>query len=265
MHRFLHTIPHTHTLTHSYNMSVLLSSRTGLLKSSMGISPRCMMTASASVRFESSFSFLGNPGMLLKKQLKQSKRKAKRLSSTVTTTSKYHQRSPCADLSAGSNDPKAVAALNRKYKFYSLPRVPSTGHLDREEVNLSALYSGYRPMFFNHKHFDASNSTNTSTLYEFSMDMDEPNPMWYNSATGLETFEEWDNIPSAVINELKPFVPPPPSGVKKAVSKDTVTQQPQLVADPAALLEQMSGLLQKRRGRKKPVFTLIHSKKYPHN
>ena len=212
--------------------------------------------------------------MLIKKQLKQSKRKAKRLSSTVTTTSKYHQRSPCADLSAGSNDPKAIPALNRKYKFYSLPRVPSTGHIDREEVNLSALYSGYRPMFFNHKHFDASNNTNTSTLYEFSMDFEEPNPMWYNSATGLETFEEWDNIPNSVIRDLKPFVPPPAARAKPVAKQTeevaqvdtTQTQQQQpLVADPAALLEQMSGLLQKRKGRKKPVFTLIHSKKYPHN
>ncbi|KAG0671527.1 petite colonies protein [Maudiozyma exigua] len=236
------------------------------------------MQPNSTRRYQSSFTFLNNHTFMLKKQTKQSKRRSKRLSPTVTTTSKYHQHTPFSDLSAGSNDSKMLGGLNSKYKLYSLPRVPSTRHLDRDEINLSALYSGYRPMFINPKRIDASNNSNTSTLYEFSMKFDEPNSMWYNSATGLETFNEWDNIPTSVMKDLKPFVPPVPFKKEKVVKPtsnenlNTQSSSPpatsgngSLTADPAALLEQVSGLLQKKRGRKKPVFTLIHTKKYPHN
>ncbi|CAB4252712.1 Pet20p [Maudiozyma barnettii] len=252
-------------------MLTSLSTRGGFMKSASVISPNQIITK-IPMRFQSSFTFLNNHNLILKKQAKQSKRRNKRLSPTVTTTSKYHQHTPFTDLSAGSNNPKVLAGLSKKYKLYSLPRVPSTRHLDRESINLSALYSGYRPMFFNPKHLDASNNTNTSTLYEFSMNLEEPNSMWYNSAAGLETFNEWDNIPTSVMKELKPFVPPAPVNIKKTsqVTIDTLAKEEEsrsttLQADPAALLEQVSGLLQKRRGRKKPVFTLIHTKKYPHN
>ncbi|SMN22120.1 similar to Saccharomyces cerevisiae YPL159C PET20 Mitochondrial protein, required for respiratory growth under some conditions and for stability of the mitochondrial genome [Maudiozyma saulgeensis] len=250
-------------------MSTLISSSNSLIRSAPGISTNKIMTT-VPMRFQSSFTFLNNHNLILKRQSKQNKRRTKRLSPTVTTTSKYHQHTPFTDLSAGSNDPKVLAGLSKKYKLYSLPRVPSTRHLDRESINLSALYSGYRPMFFNPKHLDASNNTNTSTLYEFSMNLEEPNSMWYNSAAGLETFNEWDNIPTSVMKDLKPFVPPAPNNKTSPVVNETLTQEEKpmltkLQADPAALLEQVSGLLQKKRGRKKPLFTLIHTKKYPHN
>ena len=240
-------------------------------------SKRSIVQSNSTKRYQSSFTFLNNHTFMSKKQTKQSKRKSKRLSPTVTTTSKYHQHTPFSDLSAGSNDSKILAGLNSKYKLYSLPRVPSTRHLDRDEINLSALYSGYRPMFINPKRIDASNNSNTSTLYEFSMKFDEPDSMWYNSATGLETFNEWDNIPNSVMRDLKPFVPPAPLKKEKlaeTISKENHIQSSSspvvsgngpLATDPAALLEHVSGLLQKRGGRKKPVFTLIHTKKYPHN
>lgn len=261
-------------------MNCLVSSRSSSFMRLASKTP--VMQTNCTKRYQSSFTFLNNHTFMLKKQTKQSKRRSKRLSPTVTTTSKYHQHTPFSDLSAGSNDSKMLAGLNSKYKLYSLPRVPSTRHLDRDEINLSALYSGYRPMFINPKRIDASNNSNTSTLYEFSMKFDEPDSMWYNSATGLETFNEWDNIPTSVMKDLKPFVPPAPlkkEKVAQATSKENLTTQASsssssspvtsgngsLTTDPAALLEQVSGLLQKKRGRKKPVFTLIHTKKYPHN
>lgn len=260
-------------------MNCLVSSRSSSFMRLASKTP--VMQANCTKRYQSSFTFLNNHTFMLKKQTKQSKRRSKRLSPTVTTTSKYHQHTPFSDLSAGSNDSKMLAGLNSKYKLYSLPRVPSTRHLDRDEINLSALYSGYRPMFINPKRIDASNNSNTSTLYEFSMKFDEPDSMWYNSATGLETFNEWDNIPTSVMKDLKPFVPPAPlkkEKVVQATSNENLTTQASssssspimsgngsLTADPVALLEQVSGLLQKKRGRKKPVFTLIHTKKYPHN
>lgn len=252
-----------------------------LLKSTADLSGRNIVISNP-VRFQSSFTFLNNHNLLLKRQLKHSKRKLKKISSIVTTTSKYHQHTPSCDPSAGTNDPRSIPQLmNRKHKFHSLPRVPSTKHLDRNEINLSALYSGYRPMFINPRHFDASSSNNTSTLYEFSMNLEEPNSIWYNSATGLETFDEWENIPNAVMKDLKPFVPPNASGLTREKKNSEHKQYTrlhdpdpntegevsgvQLSADSAEILERMAGLLKKRKGRKKPVFTLIHSKKYPHN
>ncbi|GMM33011.1 Sue1 protein [Saccharomycopsis crataegensis] len=131
----------------------------------------------------------------------------------------------------------------------SLPRVPSTSHLDLRKFKNDIFFSGYRPLLlpikneFRPLRFDKSgkgmsssasdalsngNSLvggNSTSEVSFSTSSSSssfivPN-MWNNSAVGTEHFKEMDNIPYKVLMTLKPFQAPPhpaPIGKSKKVA-----------------------------------------------
>ncbi|CAI4053041.1 hypothetical protein SKDZ_16G1160 [Saccharomyces kudriavzevii ZP591] len=225
----------------------------------------------SSRRFQSSFTFLNNQSLLSKNQMKSKRRKGSKKAS-------YHRQPPETERTAplikqseqiAKNDSTSIRASHSRKKrrdFSWLPRVPSTSHLKHSDMTTNVLYSGYRPLFINPNDPKLKEDTG-STLYEFAMkleDLNEPLSPWISSATGLEFFSEWENIPSELLKNLKPFHPPN----EKALDTDELVNV--IAKGNTALKNERNETFQKKmdeilkrkgKGRKKPVVTLLQMKK----
>lgn len=204
------------------------------------------------VRFQSMHSV---PDSINKKSLVKNKRKLSNSSISASNSS----------TSTNTNESELPRLKSRpKYRYYSLPRVPSTSHLKPRDMSTTALYSGYRPLFINPEEIGNNNSA-TSTLYEFAMKFEEPNPVWSNSATGLESFDGWENIPVSILKHLKPFVPPNEIELKHEIESQenkNIASNTRLAADPHGFLKKVERILNKRKGgRRRPIVKLLQLKK----
>lgn len=198
----------------------------------------------ASRRYQSSFTFLNNQSLLQKDQVKQQKRKNKK-QQEITKTEEPESRP--------SKKRTQVELSGKKRHDYSwLPKAPSTEHLKLREISTDVFYSGYRPIFLN----PASPKESESTLYEFAMKLEalgDPIP-WVSSATGTEFYGEWDNVPTEVIKKLKPFQPPVDEMEKKDI--DALKQVKQ-----EFFAKEKNKLLNREKGRKRPIIRLLQLKK----
>ncbi|CCK72257.1 Pet20p KNAG_0J01760 [Huiozyma naganishii CBS 8797] len=165
----------------------------------------------------------------------------------------------------------------KKYRYHPLPSVPSTQHIEANDMCTELLYSGYRPLFLDstalergllaakeQASFTQSASPTGSTFYEIAMKLEDPACIWANSATGLEKYTEWDNIPYSVANSLKPFVPPSSGGhaaVKAAAGGSARALDVLLTVQNLLSKNKTSEGGNARGGRKKPVLTVLDMKK----
>ncbi|CCF59647.1 hypothetical protein KAFR_0H02380 [Kazachstania africana CBS 2517] len=194
------------------------------------------------VRFQSSFAFFNYTNIFSKNQLKHSKRKAKRLSSTITTSSKYHElaRMPCGVEESG------FGPVRRRYKYSALPRVPSTSNMDRKQLNTELLFSAYRPLSMDLK-------SDSSTMYEFLMapDQSTTSSPWGRPFSRLHDHRAWRNVPSHTVRKLKPFVPP---------SEIDFTNNADDVMELSELRRRLELILDSKRKAKKRRTPRLHKK-----
>lgn len=217
------------------------------------------------VRNQSSVNFQNNQ-MLQKQNLKQSKLKSKRskrkedgdLVDSMKLEGKQESSasassSPSAELGKDSEEKIIKMATKKLSRDYSwLPRVPTTEHILREEFNSDMLYSGYRPIVVGDK------NAKENKLMQFAMKLEklsEPVP-WVSSATGQEFFSEWDNVPSEIIKDLKPFHPPSIEETNNAKNKEAKEKLQKQI-----LLNEQDKLINRKRGRKKPIIRLLDLKR----
>lgn len=205
-------------------------------------------------RSQSSFTFLNNHSLLQKDQVKQSKRKSKRsVYKADEEVEKSQQRKVTVELSGKGRKP-------HRHDYSWLPRVPSTGNLKPRDMSIKVLYSGYRPLFIvpdELRNSSASSGTG-GTLYEFAMKLDEfgEQSPWVTSATGLEYYKEWDGIPTDLQKSLKPFAAPEQNESKNGKDADAVRKLKQQI-----YLNEKAKLLDRGKGRKKPVVSLLQLRK----
>ncbi|CDO92887.1 unnamed protein product [Kluyveromyces dobzhanskii CBS 2104] len=216
------------------------------------------------VRHQSSVNFQNNH-ILQKQNLKQSKLKSKKSkrkddSEPVDPMKLEGQQdkssSPISPSLEASKDTefKSIKMVTKKLsRDYSwLPKVPSTEHILREEFNSDMLYSGYRPIVVGDK------NAKENKLMQFAMKLEklsEPVP-WVSSATGQELFSEWDNVPSEIIKDLKPFHPP---SVEEA--NDSKKKEAKQKLQKQILLNEQDKLINRKQGRKKPIIRLLDLKR----
>lgn len=205
----------------------------------------------AGIRWESSINFQNNQ-MLQKQSLKQSKMKSKRSKKKDEVESGNDK---VIEMDIGTEGKSETGMLSKEKKIpldYSwLPRVPSTEHIPREEFNSDVLYSGYRPIYISEK------NAKEDKLMQFAMKLEklgEPVP-WVSSATGQEFYSEWDNIPTEVVKDLKPFHPPNVNmtPLKDNKSNDTLKRE--------ILVREQDKLINRKKGRKKPILRVLELKK----
>lgn len=205
-------------------------------------------------RSQSSFSFLNNPSLLQKEQVKQSRRK--------------NRKSVCKldDESERPLQRKAAVEVNRevkpkKYDYSWLPRVPSTTNLKPRDMSMKVLYSGYRPLFIDPNEVKTnsdSSSKSGGTLYEFAMRLEELGGQspWVTSATGLEYYREWDNVPGDLQKKLKPFVAPESERAGKATNDVVLRKLKEQI-----YLKERDKILNRGKGRKRPIVSLLQLRK----
>lgn len=178
---------------------------------------------------------------------KKSKRKDDEISESIQPESKISSETM-------NQEEKMLQMIKKKLPTdYSwLPRVPNTEHLIREEFNSDMLYSGYRPIVVGEK------NAKENKLMQFAMKlekMSEPIP-WVSSATGQETFSEWDNVPTEVIKNLRPFQPPNSNKEENIKDKEALEKLQKEI-----ILKEQDKLVNRKRGRKKPVIRLLELKR----
>ncbi|CAI4054276.1 hypothetical protein SUVZ_16G1280 [Saccharomyces uvarum] len=230
-----------------------------------------LRTASTSKRYQSSFTFLNNHSLLSKSQMKSKRRKGSKKAAYHRQPPEHECPTPLIEQSEAiaktdSTNIRASHSRKKRRDFSWLPRVPSTSHLKHSDMTTNVLYSGYRPIFINPNDPKLKEDTG-STLYEFAMkldDLNEPLSPWISSATGLEFFSEWENIPSELLKNLKPFHPPG----EKAMDVDELTNvtakgnTANNNEKNETFQKKMDEVLKRRgKGRKKPVVTLLQMKK----
>ncbi|CAI5338725.1 ASB_HP2_G0054010.mRNA.1.CDS.1 [Saccharomyces cerevisiae] len=222
-------------------------------------------------RFQSSFTFLNNQSLLSKNQMKSKRKKGSKKAA-------YHRQPPEHEHTAPlikqnktitkkeHSDVRGSHLKKKRSDFSWLPRVPSTSHLKQSDMTTNVLYSGYRPLFINPNDPKLKEDTG-STLYEFAMkleDLNEPLSPWISSATGLEFFSEWENIPSELLKNLKPFHPPKEKSMNTNELIHVSAKRNTLVDNKTSeTLQRKMDEFSKRRGkgRKKSVVTLLQMKK----
>lgn len=222
-------------------------------------------------RFQSSFTFLSNQSLLSKNQMKSKRKKGSKKAA-------YHRQPPEHEHTAPlikqnktitkkeHSDVRGSHLKKKRSDFSWLPRVPSTSHLKQSDMTTNVLYSGYRPLFINPNDPKLKEDTGSS-LYEFAMkleDLNEPLSPWISSATGLEFFSEWENIPSELLKNLKPFHPPKEKSMNTDELIHISAKRNTLVDNKTSeTLQRKMDEFSKRRGkgRKKSVVTLLQMKK----
>lgn len=160
------------------------------------------------------------------------------------------------------------AKPKRKHEYAIMPRVEQIPDLKLEKMRVQVLYSGYRPLFIDPEQKD-KNHKESGTLYEIAMKLEEiqePISPWVSSATGIESYSEWDNIPEDVIRHLKPLIPPQP--VKKTAALNKKAQGSDYDGeggfDKKAFFDKIKLVMNRngKGGRKRPgVAVLKHLKK----
>lgn len=205
-------------------------------------------------RYQSSFTFLNNQSLLQKDQVKQSKRKNRKSVYKFEDDEERAKQKKCTvELNSRNKTPK-------KHDYSWLPRVPSTGFLKPREISTTVLYSGYRPLFINPDKLKNGSDENQagSTLFEFAMKLEDLNDQtpWMTSAAGMEFYSEWDNIPVEMRKNLKPFAPPEASSDKNANEENALKRVKEEI-----YLKERDKLINRGKGRKKPVVTLLQLKK----
>ncbi len=90
-----------------------------------------------------------------------------------------------------------------------LPKVPETDYMNNSEFLTQSLYSGYRPVTIQSPNMNKPSSSSNRDLYKISMynlDNSYPQPSrWSTSATGIESYPEWNNVPKKIANNLRPY------------------------------------------------------------
>ncbi|CCC69121.1 hypothetical protein NCAS_0C01310 [Naumovozyma castellii] len=230
-----------------------------------------------SIRFQSSVTFLNNK--TLTQQKKQAKQKGKHTQYHTNTNVKVKSIAKASD----TTDTKVPIHIQRKKKrfdYSTLPKVEPITNLRHNEISTDILYSGYRPLFLNFKDLENSSrkaefgNSNNSTLYEIAMKLDDLSPeaisgstssnFWHStSATGMEVFDEWDNVPNSILKNLKPFQAP----VKKNLThKETIISLKKGITGSSraeTFLKKVSNILnnKRRKGRKRPIVSLLQLRK----
>lgn len=205
-----------------------------------------------SQRSQSSFSFLNNPSLLQKEQVKQSRRKnRKSICKVEDEPERPLQRKMTTDI-------KTEQKQKRDYSW--LPRVPSTTNLKPRDMSMKVLYSGYRPLFIDPDEVktSAEGSKTGGTLYEFAMRLEELGGQspWVTSATGLEYYREWENVPEEMQKKLKPFVAPENEQSGKDTSEGTLKKLNEQI-----YLQERDKVLNRGKGRKRPIVSLLQLRK----
>ena len=174
---------------------------------------------------------------------------------------------------------------NRKkkkiFKYSSMPHVENITGLNPNELNIQILLNGYKPLpFITKKDLNiikytsngsrnttttaTNNNNNNTTMLEISLDLSnvlsgisyyKNRNIWMNSATGIESYDEWKNIPLDIISKLKPFVPPCKlqNGQKRNNNDNTMLDNLDIhKIDPHGLLKQLCDVLYKvyKQGKK---------------
>ncbi|CCE62770.1 hypothetical protein TPHA_0D01290 [Tetrapisispora phaffii CBS 4417] len=171
------------------------------------------------VRFQSSITFLTNQN-LLNKNTRNNNNNATNTNAGASGSSKTATGTGISKTGVATKGLQMSGGLSgksladKKVLDYSwLPKVPQTSSITHREITTNSLYSGYRPLFIDNKKGTLLGDVNStaqdanSSIYEFAMklnELSEPSP-WMMSATGLESYSEWDYVPSKVIKKLKPY------------------------------------------------------------
>lgn len=144
-------------------------------------------------------------------------RQIKRLSSTSRPSSNIllepkkpktiQERAPTKVESKQKDAVKMTVANVMDYSW--LPKAPTLKAFSSRELRLQSLYSGYRPVFMEYKQ-EVPKATGEAS--------DEAT-LWSYSCAETEYFQEWENVPVDVANELKPFE------VKKVMTKEEVHKE----------------------------------------
>ncbi|CCD27323.1 Pet20p NDAI_0K01320 [Naumovozyma dairenensis CBS 421] len=228
-------------------------------------------------RFQSSVTFLNNQTLQQqqKNQSKSSKKKHNQQQQHKEKLSLYHTNAK-KNIDTSTNNKSSLVNLQRKkvLNFSRLPKITPPSNLRHQDISMKLLYSGYRPLFIPNGSFQQGQKNNGSTLYEFAMKLDEfkkdkNSTIWDTSATGVETFTEWDNVPESVIRNLKPFQKPTsPSHM----TTTTTSLDEKLEVDGSlkkefkklqveVFLKKMTDILKRKsKGRKKPIVSLLQLK-----
>ena len=206
-----------------------------------------------SQRSQSSFSFLNNPSLLQKEQVKQSRRKNRK------TVAKVDEEAERPQLHKAATEVKADQKQKR-HDYSWLPRVPSTTNLKPHDMSMKVLYSGYRPLFIDPEEVKASTESSKSggTLYEFAMRLEElgGQSSWVTSATGLEYYREWEGVPGDLQKKLKPFVAP-----ENEKFGGTTDEQALKKLKEQIYLKERDKRLNRSKGRKRPIVSLLQLRK----
>lgn len=137
-------------------------------------------------------------------------------------------------------------------------------NVDTMEMKLDLLYSGYRPLPIVESTPKETVMGSGTTVYEISLDLTDllkqsntgkgVAGIWKQSATGLVDYTgDWAGVPYEVVETLKPFVPPSELAepVKINSKKDNLVGK----------IYQMIDNINKKRGRKRPLVSLLQQKK----
>lgn len=174
------------------------------------------------------------PKSLAIKYKNKEKRRINGLKRTTCTLQGY-KYNPYIDIIKFQNKKR-----QKIFRYLSMPRVENIICMNPHELNTQILFNGYKPLPFTPKkdtdiikftnngissksNTDSSSvsspctTTNKTTMLEISLDLNNllssisynnDRHIWMSSATGMESYEEWNNIPLDVISKLKPYVPP---------------------------------------------------------
>lgn len=249
--------------------------RRNVRMTTLGPSAKVLNGAIQSVRHQSSITFLNNQTLLSKTEVKQSKTSSSS-NEEMCTADTQTKSATTINEDFGTEGKKELPRSNirkladesratkpQKLDYSWLPKVSSTNNINQREMTTMALYSGYRPIFINNNaSTEKQDGTGdikvraNSTFYEFAMKLDEfsePSP-WMTSATGLESYKEWENVPANVMKNLKPFQLHGQviEAFPKVTDKETLTKTKQLI-----LVKEKDKLINRGKGRKKPILSLL--------
>lgn len=221
------------------------------------------------VRSQSSFPFASAQALLNKSQLNKKKKNGRKLGLGINDKKLYN-----SGITTQVGEKQVEVKRNEKktkqkkvYDYATMPRVEQISDLKLKNMSTQVLYSGYRPLFIDPE--QKTSGQEGKTLYEFAMKLEELQENvspWVSSATGTEFYSEWDNVPSEVVRDLKPFIPPQPltKGAKVAEEGEVPDFDGDGKFKKNNFFEKVQTLMNRngKGGRKRPGVTVLkHLKK----
>ncbi|GMM34257.1 Pet20 protein [Saccharomycopsis crataegensis] len=114
--------------------------------------------------------------------------------------SQQHQETKASEQDKSELDGRKRQQKMTQVDYSWLPKAPKLKSFSPRELRLQSLYSGYRPLFMEYRKNASKLDSSDGQLL-----LDEEPSVWSYSATEMDYYSEWENIPTNVSQQLKPF------------------------------------------------------------